>query len=102
STSFPTLRPKSRVSEYISFMCEEMARSRRFFFSMAVRAHFLNLNVCSIRSRQMGHDVVVPSLPGFAFSKPISGVIGPRRAAELMHALMVELFGPSRYIVQGG
>lgn len=49
-----------------------------------------------------GHDVVVPSLPGFAFSKPISGVIGPRRAAELMHALMVELFGPSRYIVQGG
>lgn len=49
-----------------------------------------------------GHDVVVPSLPGFAFSRPISGVIGPRRAAELMHALMVELFGSSRYIVQGG
>jgi pimeloyl-ACP methyl ester carboxylesterase len=49
-----------------------------------------------------GHDVVVPSLPGFAFSKPITGVIGPRRAAELMHMLMVQLFGQSRYIVQGG
>jgi hypothetical protein len=49
-----------------------------------------------------GHDVIVPSLPGFAFSKPISGIIGPRRAAELMHALMVQLFGQSRYIVQGG
>ncbi|KIZ47285.1 MULTISPECIES: epoxide hydrolase family protein [Rhodopseudomonas] len=49
-----------------------------------------------------GHDVVVPSLPGFAFSTPITGVIGPRRAAELMHDLMVRLFGPSRYIVQGG
>jgi pimeloyl-ACP methyl ester carboxylesterase len=49
-----------------------------------------------------GHDIVVPSLPGFAFSKPISGIIGPRRAAELMHALMVQLFGQSRYIVQGG
>ena len=49
-----------------------------------------------------GHDIVVPSLPGFAFSKPISGVIGPRRAAELMHALMFQLFGQSRYIVQGG
>jgi len=49
-----------------------------------------------------GHDVIVPSLPGFAFSKPISGVIGPRRAAELMHALMQRLFGQTRYIVQGG
>ena len=49
-----------------------------------------------------GHDVVVPSLPGFAFSRPITGVIGPRRAAELMHGLMDRLFGQTRYIVQGG
>ena len=49
-----------------------------------------------------GHDVIVPSLPGFAFSKPITGVIGPRRAAALMHGLMVRLFGPTRYVVQGG
>jgi pimeloyl-ACP methyl ester carboxylesterase len=48
-----------------------------------------------------GHDVVARSLPGFAFSKPITGIIGPRRAAELMHGLMVQL-GQSRYIVQGG
>ena len=49
-----------------------------------------------------GHDVVIPSLPGFAFSKPITGVIGPRRAADLMHGLMVRLFGRTRFIVQGG
>lgn len=49
-----------------------------------------------------GHDVIVPSLPGFAFSTPITGVIGPRRAAELMNALMARLFGQARYIVQGG
>jgi len=49
-----------------------------------------------------GHDVIVPSLPGFAFSQPISGVIGPRRAADLMHGLMTQLFGQTRYIVQGG
>jgi pimeloyl-ACP methyl ester carboxylesterase len=49
-----------------------------------------------------GHDVVVPSLPGFAFSRPITGVIGPRRAGELLHGLMAQLFGRSRYIVQGG
>jgi microsomal epoxide hydrolase len=49
-----------------------------------------------------GHDVVVPSLPGFAFSRPITGIIGPRRAGELMHGLMVRLFGERRYVVQGG
>lgn len=49
-----------------------------------------------------GHDVVVPSLPGFAFSNPITGIIGPRRAAALMHRLMAELFGGARYLVQGG
>jgi len=56
------------------------------------------------------HDVVTsirdqpshPLRPGFAFSRPITGIIGPRRAAELMHQLMVELFGEVRYIVQGG
>lgn len=49
-----------------------------------------------------GHDVVVPSLPGFAFSNPISGIIGPRRAGQIMHALMQQLFGETRYLVQGG
>lgn len=49
-----------------------------------------------------GHDVVVPSLPGFAFSTPLATVIGPRRIAALMHALMARLSGPARFIVQGG
>ena len=49
-----------------------------------------------------GHDIIVPSLPGFAFSNPITGVIGPRRAATLMHGLMTQLFGQARYIIQGG
>lgn len=49
-----------------------------------------------------GHDVVVPSLPGFAFSNPITGIIGPRRAASMFATLMHQLFGDRRYIVQGG
>ena len=44
-----------------------------------------------------GHDVVVPSLPGYAFSgRPVSP-IGPKQTAELMHGLMVKLFGARRY-----
>lgn len=49
-----------------------------------------------------GHDVIVPSLPGFAFSNPITGIIGPKRAAALLDALMKQVSGDKRYIVQGG
>ena len=49
-----------------------------------------------------GHDVVVPSLPGYAFSGRPAAPIGPRQTAELFHRLMTELFGAGRYLVQGG
>ncbi|RZK81717.1 MAG: epoxide hydrolase, partial [Methylobacterium sp.] len=49
-----------------------------------------------------GYDVVVPSLPGYAFSGRPDAPIGPRRTAELFHRLMTDLFGPGRYLVQGG
>jgi len=49
-----------------------------------------------------GHDVVVPSLPGYAFSGRPAEPIGPRRTAELIHGLMSELFGDTPYLIQGG
>ena len=49
-----------------------------------------------------GHDVIVPSLPGYAFSGRPAEPIGPRRTAELFHRLMTDLFGAGRYLVQGG
>lgn len=49
-----------------------------------------------------GHDVVVPSLPGYAFSGRPRAPIGPRHTAALMHGLMAVLFGDRRYLVQGG
>ena len=49
-----------------------------------------------------GHDVVVPSLPGYAFSGRPASPIGPRRTAELMHGLMTDLFEAERYLIQGG
>lgn len=49
-----------------------------------------------------GHDMVVPSLPGYAFSGRPDSPIGPRQTAELFHRLMVELFGAGRYLLQGG
>jgi len=49
-----------------------------------------------------GHDVVVPSLPGYGFSGRPAEPIGPRRTAELFHRVMIELFGAGRYLLQGG
>src|SRR3546814_4304452 len=49
-----------------------------------------------------GHDVIVPSLPGYAFSGRPEAPIGPRRTAELFHQLLVDLFGPGQYLLKGG
>ena len=49
-----------------------------------------------------GFDVVVPSLPGYAFSGRSKEPIGPRATAELMHRLMSDTLGYDHYLVQGG
>lgn len=48
-------------------------------------------------------DVIVPSLPGFVFSSPLTRTgIGPLGTAELWDALMREQLGYARYAAQGG
>lgn len=49
-----------------------------------------------------GHDVVLPSLPGYAFSGRPAQPVGPRGTAGLFHRLMTEALGYRRYGVQGG
>ncbi len=48
-----------------------------------------------------GHDVVVPSLPGFAFSDPPAVPIGVGGTAARLRQLMARL-GYERYALQGG
>jgi pimeloyl-ACP methyl ester carboxylesterase len=48
-------------------------------------------------------DVVVPSLPGFGFSTPLTDTgFGARKIAEYWHTLMHEVLGYERYAVGGG
>lgn len=47
-------------------------------------------------------DVVVPSLPGFAFSSPLRKQIGCRATAALWDGLMHETLGYSQYAAAGG
>ncbi|MEZ0446893.1 epoxide hydrolase family protein [Cellulomonas sp. ICMP 17802] len=46
-------------------------------------------------------DVVVLSLPGFAFSPPLDQPITEQRLARLAHALMTDVLGYSRYVTYG-
>jgi pimeloyl-ACP methyl ester carboxylesterase len=49
-----------------------------------------------------GFDVVVPSLPGYAFSGRPPRPIGPKAAAAIWDRLMREVLGYERYVSQGG
>jgi pimeloyl-ACP methyl ester carboxylesterase len=47
-------------------------------------------------------DVVVPSLPGYAFSGKPKKPLGPRTIAGYFDALMTKVLGYDRYVAQGG
>jgi pimeloyl-ACP methyl ester carboxylesterase len=48
-------------------------------------------------------DVVVPSMPGFGFSTPLTDTgFGARKIAEYWHTLMHDVLGYERYAVGGG
>ena len=49
-----------------------------------------------------GFDVIIPSLPGFAFSEAPRELQGLRFAANRLHRLMTQTLGYDRFIVQGG
>lgn len=49
-----------------------------------------------------GFDLVIPSLPGYAFSGKPDQPIGPKRTAALWNRLMREVLGYPHYLAQGG
>lgn len=49
-----------------------------------------------------GHEVIVPSLPGYAFSSPLVRPLGPRAIASMLNELMTDHLGFDRYVVHGG
>ena len=49
-----------------------------------------------------GFDLVIPSLPGYAFSQRPPRPIGPRTVARLWRSLMVDTLGYPTFVAQGG
>jgi pimeloyl-ACP methyl ester carboxylesterase len=52
--------------------------------------------------REEAFDLVIPSLPGYAFSGKPAQPIGPKTTAGLMNRLMTEVLGHEAYLAQGG
>lgn len=46
-------------------------------------------------------DVVLPSMPGFAFSTPYDGTMTESVMARMMHTLMTDVLGYERYFTYG-
>ena len=53
-------------------------------------------------NKEDGFDVIVPSLPGFGFSGPLTRPVGPRKMADIFNTLMTKNLGYKNYIAQGG
>ena len=51
---------------------------------------------------EQGFDLVIPSLPGYAFSGRPDTVKGPRAVASLWRKLMTETLGYEKFFAQGG
>ena len=47
-------------------------------------------------------DVIIPSLPGFIFSTPITSPCNPQIAADTLHKLMTDVLGYKKYAASGG
>lgn len=54
------------------------------------------------RLRAAGFDLVIPSLPGYAFSGKPAQPIGPKTTAALWNCLMRDVLGYPSYLAQGG
>ena len=53
-------------------------------------------------SSNISFDVIVPSLPGFGFSDKPYEPIGPRKMANYINKLLVDVLGYKNYFAQGG
>ena len=53
-------------------------------------------------SNNISFDVIAPSLPGFGFSDKPNEPIGPRKMANYINNLLVDVLGYKNYFVQGG
>ena len=107
-------RREAELNRYPQFTCELDGVTLHFFHIPAARPGGLPLLLTHgwpdsfLRDAKLfpllpDHDLIVPSLPGFAFSSlPAKGFLNNAETAELWHKLMTQVLGCRAYAASGG
>ena len=107
-------RKETELNRYPQFICELKGLNIHFFHirgaSRDAKPLLLThgwpdsfLRYAKVFSLLPDYDLVVPSLPGFAFSTlPPKGFMNSAEVAEIWHCLMTEVLGYKEYAAAGG
>ena len=107
-------RKQRELNQYPQFTCELNGITIHFFHIRSSRAGATPLllthgwpdsflRYAKVFPLLSDYDLVVPSLPGFAFSTlPEKGFSNNAEVAEIWHLLMTEVLGYKEYVASGG
>lgn len=113
-TDYNWFRKEKELNRYAQFICTLDDINIHFFYIRSTRKNALPillthgwpdsfLRYAKIFSLLPDYDLIVPSLPGFAFSSlPQKGYSNNAETAELWHKLMTQALGYKEYIAAGG
>ena len=108
------LRKERELNQYPQFTCEFDGLTIHFFHIRSPRKEAKPLllthgwpdsflRYAKVFPLLSDYDLVVPSLPGFAFSTlPPKGYMNNAETAEIWHKLMTEVLGYTEYVASGG
>ncbi len=112
--SYDWFRKETELTQYPQFVCELDGLTIHFFHIRGSHKGNLPLllthgwpdsflRYAKVFPLLFNFDLVVPSLPGFAFSTlPAKGFLNNAEVAELWHRLMTEVLGYKEYAASGG
>lgn len=107
-------RKEEELNKYPQFTCEIDDLTIHFFHIRSSKANAIPvllthgwpdsfLRYAKIFPLLSDYELIVPSLPGFAFSTlPAKGFLNNAEVAEIWHKLMTEVLGYKEYIASGG
>ena len=112
--SYDWTRKEQELNQYPQFRCEIDGMTIHFFHIRSARKDAMPLllthgwpdsflRYAKVFPLLSEYDLVVPSLPGFAFSTlPAKGFMNNAETAEVWHKLMTEVLGYRKYTASGG
>lgn len=107
-------RKERELNQYPQFLCEIDGMTIHFFYIRGSRKDAMPLllthgwpdsflRYAKVFPLLSDYDLIVPSLPGFAFSTlPPKGFMNNAETAELWRRLMTEILGYKKYAASGG